>query len=330
MHKLLEQVLAPLFHLAAKPGLGLPHSNHEIELLRAGAKPTGILGASDLTKLEDKIQSGDIIVISETPVPPLQYVFYFKPENEHIVKRVQSLSQKMHTIRHYNPTEEEIGLINTPAKRNFRSREEEIAYISATTHAMYLHCRIDMHEQDYFDRGKISQHEIDNIDFDRIKTETIKLLETNEIPYLLCQHSQEYLEAMVEQGMLQKIQGQTERPNQGLTIIVAQKDKEKEGHRLSQLCSGETENFPDDIKTILNDPDIPSADKNIAFHGEIGRLLGYTENDIYNHYFNIRQKGNFENFILTVTEDFRRWCRHKSMIINHEARKNAPQTPETS
>jgi hypothetical protein len=290
-----KRVLKPVFEMAAKPGLFMPHSYNletEDELMIAGAKPVGIVGADEITaKMQEAINQGHIVHIGDH-LAEFHSRIYCHPDEIEGARRVA----KFFSCEGQDISPEEIDFmfcfVGAPVGRDVKIEE-----------AMHLNMRDNpdgIGNRAYDGQATPSM--------EALLAGSIKAIEPLRYGHGLPVNDD--LERAVESDSLAAVDFKIE----SLIQVYAQADKVEEGKELYARYYKDSKGY--------------RRLDNVDECKRIGELLGYRENDtaifVGEKYTNplIRK-------VMDWTADARRWCRKEVMLMEAEDAKrgSAPIPP---
>ena len=309
--------LKPLFSLIAKPGLGNPHASYEIELLRAGVKPVAIAGREEVDALKSEIDNGKILIIDTYMTPPQNVQFFFLPENQAIIENLMVISQKIHDDEpcDFNEIEKIHELFERPSTLKTRGREAELAWHSQRYTTIGSLLLTNPKDQ----KARISA--IENIDHLNVDHITVKMIQDKELPFAVIidtplskdlEHNP-FQNAINENRIQTKTYSLKHWLTKEPTYVLAQADKIEQGRMLFDMYFNQID--PTHIK-IMEDNGAPAKKINHEWNKTVGKLLGYTDNDINWHMGAHKYQNPLILKIMQASESLRRWARKEIMLMD--------------
>lgn len=275
--KTAKWLLKPLFDAVASPGIGNPHTPYEAELMAAGVKPAALMDPAHVTaEMQAAINAGSVVLIGEHILERTHRIYCLPDQVDQAREAARILSD---SFQNHTPLTAEDGAAVFDLFGVDADGTRRVFAIS--TGMPDIQDRL-LREQD--------APEVDDLLGDRIKALPPFLMH-EQIP------AARPLEDAVAQGRL----GSADIKCTHLCQVFAQSSRQEEGKELFARYYRNGEGY-----------DALPENEGAA---RVGRLLGYTENDIVWCYGDKYQNPVIEQ-LMHWTRDLRAWARKESMLMD--------------
>lgn len=276
-----DALLRPFLAAVASPGLGNPHTPYEAELMATGAKPVAIMNPKDVdTRMQEMIDNGSVVFIASNTFEKTERIYCIRDETEN-AKDIAGIITSCHQAGQ-PPNLEDARNIKSFFLRPVTSPKETFkgaAAWQAESHKILMALR----------NGEMSPE----------VTAILKQEITALPPLLVIEHDSalNILDEEVNNNLLSSVDYKVEMP----IAVYAQKDKVEDGKELYARYYKDNEGYEE----------LPGED----CAKRVGRLLGFTENDLAWH-----TGGKYRNHtvikLMEATADFRQQARVKLMLMD--------------
>ncbi len=277
----LKRFLKPLFKALADPGLGLPHIPYEAELMIAGVKPVVIISPKNVTPdMQRAIDAGKIVKTGEKNLERRYRIYCHTDEIDNARKAAEILE-----TTNMCPSLEQETFLN-----NFFETRFDQKFLSEFSPARSWDEHADKLESSIF-RGEKTREIHQMLDGKRAALAPILFIEGK---------NDKDLEQAVKEG---KIAATDLNAEELIVQVFAQASHIEDGKEVfaRYYLSPEEHDYP-----RLSDKEAGKR---------IGKLLGYTENDIA-WFTGEKYQSPLIEAVMTQTAPLRRWARKEVMLMD--------------
>ncbi len=274
-------LLRPFLAAVARPGLGNPHSPYETELMTAGAKPVAIMEPKWVdTRMQERIDNGAIVFIDTKTFVKTERIYCHRDEAEN-AKEFARIIASSHCARQ-PPSPEELRNLESFFLRPVKTPKENFQNV-ASWHNKSFEILMALRN------GKTPPEVISILKQEITALPPLFVIEDDT--------SLNILDDSVGNNLLSSVDYVTE-----ITLSVyAQKDKVEDGKELYARYYKNGEGYEK-----LSEKDAAKR---------IGRLLGFTENDLAWHTGEKYQNPVVLKF-MEATQNIRQQARTKLMLMD--------------
>lgn len=270
-------LLKPLWQVLASPGLGNPHTPHEAALMLAGVKPVAIVLTKDAARMQPGIQSGQIVHIADEIFDRTHHLYFNHQAADSANLAVSIITQSWKEHEAFPQDLDFIPGLFSYTHQTGRAVEK---------HKMSIGKRMDTLNED--------------IHFGRQNQDLNDFLEGKilALPPIHCHPQMDLPASLTERHARGEIS--LLKYNVPLTIqVYAQADKADEGRELHARYYSTENEYP------------PLSGE--AQAARIGKLLGFTDNDIAWH-LGTKYQGPISSRFMEETKEIRQYARLKMML----------------